>query len=124
MSTRKPRRFTLTNLVLDLLTEDQIAAEQFYQRHKQALPRGAASGDISSTLSYLSGKKSSGVRRKELHPERNLKRKSYVYYIPGKKRTQPECSSDPLDRLLEAVGEIEQELISLRQIKKLAQSIN
>ena len=127
MSNRKPTG--LSRKIAGLLDQQPVTSLEFYERHKRSLPKGVNAKKVSTVLAYLGKHHRWNVHRDTLSLDDDPQgREKFVYFIPGRPVTQvvseKACSEDPLDRLLDAVSEIERELRSLREIKKIAQTIN
>ena len=83
----------------------------FVAKYQSKLPKGTKTSDISSSFRnlYKNGHIDAVVLKQ------TDKRVTRAYFIERRK----ECPSDPLERLLEAVSQIESELRTLRQIRDL-----
>ena len=83
----------------------------FLNKHKSKFPKGTTTANISSSFRYLYDQ--GHIDAVVLRSTDNRTTRAYF------SKEQATCPADPLERLLEAVSEIENELRTLRQIRDL-----
>jgi len=105
-----------SSIIMRNLTSQPMTPSEFINKHKQLLPKGCKAADISSSFRHLH--KRGSIDAIELSPE-GSKRVKRAYF----KKAVTKCSEDSLDRLLQAVAEIEAELRTLRQMRDLAKTL-
>jgi len=105
-----------SSIILRNISSQPMTPTEFVNKFKSQLPKGCKAQHISSSFRYLY--EHGSIDAVELSPE-DSKRVKRAFFKKGTSK----CSEDALDRLLQAVSEIEIELRTLRQMRDLAKTL-
>ena len=104
-------RADYSSIIQQNINSDPLTPSGFLTKHKSKFPKGTTTADISSSFRYLYDR--GHIDAVVLRQTDNRTTRAYF------SKTQTDCPADPLERLLEAVAQIENELRTLRQIRDL-----